>query len=96
MLNQKKRSLVSLPSQEGLQALDEQDLEGVTGGGLADNPLAKKLFPNKIQPLLPKTLDQQADNWRESQPDQPGRASGSWYHPPNKPSFGTTGDTPKK
>jgi hypothetical protein len=98
VLNQKKQSQAPLSSQEGLQALDERNLEGVTGGGLADIPAAKKLFPAQTQPLLPKTLEQRANDWVESLPENPGRARGSWYRPPRppKPSTGTTGGTPKK
>lgn len=44
MNSQKKLSQTLLSHQEGLPGIEEQDLEGVTGGGLADllKPLLSK------------------------------------------------------
>jgi hypothetical protein len=78
MTNQKKESYSLLATREDLQVLDEQDLEEVAGGGLADNPLAKKQFPQETQPLLPP-LDRAVTKWRDERPGLPWQGT---YKPP--------------
>jgi hypothetical protein len=98
MANQKKQSHASLAAQEGLQALDEQDLEMVTGGTGTDTEFEaymkdkekKGLSDNFVaRSVFPEQteplLTPSEKETRLAYDHQPGISSKGSYRPPKLP-----------